>query len=186
MHIQKEQVSHTRLQIFRRVVTNENRRRDYAYRLSYELDVGSSIDPDMEDIAALEEELLNPSTSANPANANVHAQNQSVMLDDGGDLPEDWDLDDEELAEMYEEYVREIEADQQQQQQQLIDVNPSIGTDSPVETVDDMYWAMDDLMEGWYPLAAALYLLLHFIYLSSMLSICDTFSGQYKPLKTHI
>ena len=130
-------------------MTNENRRRDYAYRLSYELDVGSSIDPDMEDIAALEEELLNvptnPSTSANPANMNANAQNQSVMLD-GGDLPEDWDLDDEELAEMYEEYVREIEADQQQQQP--IDPNPSIGTGSPAETVDDMYWAMDDLMEG--------------------------------------
>ena len=69
------------------------------------------------------------------------------MLDDGGDLPEDWDLDDEELAEMYEEYVREIEAGQQQQQQP-IDVNPSIGTASPVETADDMFWAMDDLMEG--------------------------------------
>ena len=149
-------------------MTNENRRRDYAYRLSYELDVGSSIDPDMEDIAALEEELLNPSTSANPANMNANAQSQSVMLD-GGDLPEDWDLDDEELAEMYEEYVREIEADQQQQQP--IDVNPSIGTGLPVEAADDMYWAMDDLMEGWYPLAAALYLLLYFIYLSSMLSI---------------
>ena len=126
-------------------MTNENRRRDYAYRLSYELDVGSSIDPDMEDIAALEEELLNPSISANPANVNPNAQNQSVMLDDGGDLPEDWDLDDEELAEMYEEYVKEIEADQQQQP---MDVNPGIGTGSPVETADDMYWAMDDLMEG--------------------------------------
>ena len=99
----------------------------------------------MEDIAALEEELLNPSTSANPANMNANAQSQSVMLD-GGDLPEDWDLDDEELAEMYEEYVREIEADQQQQQP--IDVNPSIGTGLPVEAADDMYWAMDDLMEG--------------------------------------
>ncbi|KZT35304.1 hypothetical protein SISSUDRAFT_1064589 [Sistotremastrum suecicum HHB10207 ss-3] len=42
----------------KRVLSNEERKRKHAYRLSYDIDVGSSIDPNMYDIEAMERETL--------------------------------------------------------------------------------------------------------------------------------
>ena len=45
------------IQLFRRIMANTNRNRKHQYKVSYSLDVGSSFDPDMEDVASWEEEL---------------------------------------------------------------------------------------------------------------------------------
>lgn len=53
-------------ELFRRIVQSANHRSRHAYRLSYSLEVGSSFDPDLEDVSAWESELRTeplPSTS---------------------------------------------------------------------------------------------------------------------------
>ncbi|KAI6138436.1 hypothetical protein EDD17DRAFT_394500 [Pisolithus thermaeus] len=44
-------------ELFRRIVQSANHRSEHAYRLSYSLEVGSSFDPDLEDVSAWENEL---------------------------------------------------------------------------------------------------------------------------------
>jgi hypothetical protein len=44
-------------QLFRRIVQNTERIRKHSYRLSYNFEVGSSIDPNMEDVPGWEAEL---------------------------------------------------------------------------------------------------------------------------------
>ncbi|KAJ8516714.1 hypothetical protein ONZ45_g6007 [Pleurotus djamor] len=44
-------------ELFRRIMNHANRKSVHAYRLSYAEDVGSSFDPDMEDVEAWEREL---------------------------------------------------------------------------------------------------------------------------------
>lgn len=44
-------------ELFRRIVQSANHRSRHAYRLSYSLEVGSSFDPDLEDLSAWESEL---------------------------------------------------------------------------------------------------------------------------------
>lgn len=43
--------------LFRRIMAQSNRKMDHSYRLSYALEVGSSFDPDIEDVAEWENEL---------------------------------------------------------------------------------------------------------------------------------
>jgi len=76
------------LQLFRRIIRNEKRKNDHAFRLSYELDFGSSIDPNMMDVTEWEAELEETETPP---------------------PPEDLDYDDEELAALCEEYERHQE-----------------------------------------------------------------------------
>lgn len=45
------------VKIFRRIMANENRTREHAFRVSFEQNVGSSIDPSMEDITEWEKQL---------------------------------------------------------------------------------------------------------------------------------
>ncbi|KAI0043585.1 hypothetical protein FA95DRAFT_1563171 [Auriscalpium vulgare] len=45
-------------ELFRRIIASANQKQRHSYRVSYELDVGSSLDPDLQDIAEIEEELL--------------------------------------------------------------------------------------------------------------------------------
>lgn len=45
------------IQLFRRIMANTNRNRRHQYKILYSLDVGSSFDPDMEDVASWEQEL---------------------------------------------------------------------------------------------------------------------------------
>ncbi|EGO03338.1 hypothetical protein SERLA73DRAFT_174788 [Serpula lacrymans var. lacrymans S7.3] len=44
-------------ELFRRIMSNANHKRRHSYRLSYSHDVGSSFDPDMEDVSHWEDEL---------------------------------------------------------------------------------------------------------------------------------
>jgi len=44
-------------QLFRRIIANAAHKKTHAYRLSYSHDVGSSFDPDMEDVSLWESEL---------------------------------------------------------------------------------------------------------------------------------
>ncbi|KAG1729521.1 uncharacterized protein EDB91DRAFT_1159470 [Suillus paluster] len=44
-------------ELFRRIIANTAHKKNHAYRLSYSCDVGSSIDPDMEDVSRWESEL---------------------------------------------------------------------------------------------------------------------------------
>ncbi|SJL04843.1 uncharacterized protein ARMOST_08214 [Armillaria ostoyae] len=47
-------------EFFQRIVEDANRRIQYMYKLSYANEVGSSLDPDMKDIGAWEDELHEP------------------------------------------------------------------------------------------------------------------------------
>jgi len=44
-------------ELFRRIMVNTSRKQKHSYRLSYAYEVGSSIDPDMEDVGRWEDEL---------------------------------------------------------------------------------------------------------------------------------
>jgi len=50
-------IIHALSQLFRRIMRNAEHRSQHAYRVSYALEVGSSVDPDMEDVAGWENEL---------------------------------------------------------------------------------------------------------------------------------
>ncbi|EPQ53545.1 hypothetical protein GLOTRDRAFT_139742 [Gloeophyllum trabeum ATCC 11539] len=55
-------------ELFRRIMNSVNRKAQHAYRVSYEWEVGSSIDPDMEDVSRWEQELHEESAEeAQPA-----------------------------------------------------------------------------------------------------------------------
>ena len=94
----------------------------------------------MEDVAALEEELLaasknTPSSSHTPAPAPNTASVDEV--------PDEWDVGDDELAAMYDEYLQE----QEKEQQRLQETN-SGNTDSSFNTHESSSLTMDDLMES--------------------------------------
>ena len=44
--------------LFRRIMASAKRKERHRYRVSYQLDVGSSLDPDMEDVEEWERELI--------------------------------------------------------------------------------------------------------------------------------
>lgn len=90
-------------ELFRRIMANTNRNRKHQYKVSYSLDVGSSFDPDMEDVASWEEELTGsvPGGSHPPSSSST-----SVIPVTPMDELTPEDLDDEELAEYAEECAR--------------------------------------------------------------------------------
>ncbi|OAX39943.1 hypothetical protein K503DRAFT_738519 [Rhizopogon vinicolor AM-OR11-026] len=47
-------------ELFRRIIANAAHKKNHSYRLSYSQDVGSSFDPDMEDVSLWESELQGP------------------------------------------------------------------------------------------------------------------------------
>ena len=47
-------------QLFRRIMTSARHKQQHNFRLSYQLEVGSSVDPDMEDVSRWEHELQGP------------------------------------------------------------------------------------------------------------------------------
>lgn len=133
-------------------MSNERRRIEHAYRLSYELDVGSSIDPNMEDVAALEQELLAASSGSGSSATSSTVQNESPP----DELLEEWDVDDDELAAMYEEYMNEVENEEQKQFQlqsqqqanyQLTTSNNALNAFEE-DMGGDSDITLDDLMEG--------------------------------------
>ncbi|KAF8628067.1 hypothetical protein AX17_006070 [Amanita inopinata Kibby_2008] len=77
-------------ELFRRIMESSQRKKQHAYRVSYALEVGSSFDPDMEDVATWEEELR-----ACPA-ASTSASNEARSSDEN--MPPPPDLEEEEVA----------------------------------------------------------------------------------------
>ena len=53
-------------QLFRRIMASARNKQRHNFRLSYQLEVGSSFDPDMEDISRWEDELEGPTPIAPP------------------------------------------------------------------------------------------------------------------------
>lgn len=79
----------------------DKRKRLYNYRLSYEYDVGSSFDPDMEDISTWEAELRQDAPSSTPT-----AVPSSTPTVTDVEPPDDIEaVDDDELAALYDQYV---------------------------------------------------------------------------------
>ncbi|KAH9477567.1 hypothetical protein JR316_0009789 [Psilocybe cubensis] len=101
-------------ELFRRIVANANRREKHSYRLSYAQEVGSSFDPELEDISSWEAELSGmPSADSRggtkpPASTSGNSNFSSWPVPDESDeyLVTPDDLDEEELAEYAEEYYR--------------------------------------------------------------------------------
>ncbi|KAK2465105.1 hypothetical protein APHAL10511_002913 [Amanita phalloides] len=75
-------------ELFRRIIENGHRKRQHAYRVSYALEVGSSFDPDMEDVTQWEEELgcIPP----------ISSSGESLLSEDM--LPPDFEDEDEVAA----------------------------------------------------------------------------------------
>jgi len=84
------------------MILADRRKESYNARLMYELEVGSSVDPDMEDIDSLERELM---TVVQPGDTS------SQPLAPGFGVPDDSLLEDDEdrLAELYHEYLKSEE-----------------------------------------------------------------------------
>ncbi|KAG6813900.1 hypothetical protein H0H92_005749 [Tricholoma furcatifolium] len=84
-------------ELFRRIVQHANRRTRHSYRLSYADEVGSSFDPNLENVEEWESELITPGPTSSQ-------QAVGRSLDEEELTPED--LDDEELEAYAEECVR--------------------------------------------------------------------------------
>lgn len=106
---------HGILQLFRRLMDNMNRKDRHSYRVSYAQEVGSSFDPDMEDIDRWEKELHSkrPSCHLVPSlrlflapNTEDHSSRESIATPRLLEERPPVDLDDEELQEYAEECAR--------------------------------------------------------------------------------
>ncbi|KAG7453060.1 uncharacterized protein BT62DRAFT_925600 [Guyanagaster necrorhizus] len=103
---------------FKRIVEHANRRTQHAYKLSYANEVGSSLDPDMEDLGAWEAELHESELQSSPRREETTPEEREIAelqayadecerqaaLADFEDIPEafwdDSDLDEAELDTM--------------------------------------------------------------------------------------
>ncbi|THH16606.1 hypothetical protein EW146_g4067 [Bondarzewia mesenterica] len=83
-------------ELFRRIMASANRKRQHQYRVSYQLDVGSSFDPDMEDVGEWERQL------------GVFAHAPSCLVSSSLPHPTP-DLDNEEEAAALAQYAEECE-----------------------------------------------------------------------------
>ncbi|KAF9525440.1 hypothetical protein CPB83DRAFT_897039 [Crepidotus variabilis] len=107
-------------ELFRRIVANAERKEKHAYRLSYAREVGSSFDPDLEEVDRLEQEFTAPDTMrsrsvsvplAGPSTA-ASGPPSSVHPEDEEDIPLDFeDLNDEQLQAYAEELASREEFD---------------------------------------------------------------------------
>ncbi|KAH8115932.1 hypothetical protein DFH11DRAFT_1542736 [Phellopilus nigrolimitatus] len=78
-------------ELFRRVVANEKRKRAHAYALSYEIDVGSSFDPNIEDVAEWEDDLRSPSPNNTPTRSQTSRLQNSSYQEEEPIPPDDFD-----------------------------------------------------------------------------------------------
>lgn len=86
----------------------DRRRDNYKARLSYELEVGSSLDPDIDDIDALERETVQPVVlprSSPPPYDENDMEEVEQGLDEG----------DVDAAALYEAYAKELEEDDEEE-----------------------------------------------------------------------
>ncbi|KAF9558560.1 hypothetical protein CPC08DRAFT_751378 [Agrocybe pediades] len=93
-------------ELFRRIVANANRKQTHSYRVSYALEVGSSFDPDLEDVDRWEQELSGGYTTTTATTNTNNSSGGTTTTTDGETLVTPDDLDDEELEEYAEEYAR--------------------------------------------------------------------------------
>jgi hypothetical protein len=61
-------------QLFHRIIASASQKNRYSYRLSFQNEVGSSIDPDMEDIATWERLLHGMTARSHPSKGSLMAQ----------------------------------------------------------------------------------------------------------------
>ncbi|PBL03952.1 hypothetical protein ARMGADRAFT_1157958 [Armillaria gallica] len=105
-------------EFFQRIVEHANRRTQHAYKLSYADEVGSSLDPDMEDLGAWEAELHESESQSSPRREELTPEEREIAelqayadecerqaaLADFEDIPEafwdDSDLDEGEVDAM--------------------------------------------------------------------------------------
>jgi len=133
-------------ELFRRIMANERRKYEHAYRLSYEQDVGSSFDPNMVDVGEWEAELK------------VDDVGSDAVETEDPPPPEEFDIDDDELAAWYDEYVF---AQEREQAQQVVSGVSDPSAEFPgvsLETGLDQSWvasvsegsvsSMDTIMDG--------------------------------------
>ncbi|RDB27481.1 hypothetical protein Hypma_003860 [Hypsizygus marmoreus] len=85
-------------ELFRRIMENANRKEKHSYRVSYAHDVGSSFDPDMDNVDEWEDELGEPH--------NTHARPSSGQSEQPQTELTPVDLEDEELEAYAEECAR--------------------------------------------------------------------------------
>ncbi|KAK0441429.1 hypothetical protein EV421DRAFT_1959119 [Armillaria borealis] len=79
-------------ELFQRIVEYANRRTQHAYKLSYADEVGLSLDPDMEDLAAWDMELTPEEREIAELQAYVDECERQAALTDFEDVPEEfWD-----------------------------------------------------------------------------------------------
>ncbi|KAF4616311.1 hypothetical protein D9613_008374 [Agrocybe pediades] len=85
-------------------VANANRKQTHSYRVSYALEVGSSFDPDLEDVDRWEQELSGGYTTTTATTNTNNSSDGTTTTAETLVTPDD--LDDEELEEYAEEYAR--------------------------------------------------------------------------------
>ncbi|TFK41785.1 hypothetical protein BDQ12DRAFT_720597 [Crucibulum laeve] len=88
-------------ELFRRIMANTNRKDKHSYKVSYAQEVGSSFDPDMEDINSWEEELVGSFTRLPPPQLHITSSSEVEDLSPV-------DLDDEELEAYAEECAKRV------------------------------------------------------------------------------
>ncbi|KAF8882517.1 hypothetical protein CPB84DRAFT_1750888 [Gymnopilus junonius] len=84
-------------ELFRRIMANTNRKQKHAYNISYAIEVGSSFDPDLEDVSTWERELVDAEAHATASNTAMQPEEDILTPDE---------LDEQELQEYAEEYAR--------------------------------------------------------------------------------
>ncbi|PPQ78246.1 hypothetical protein CVT25_011705 [Psilocybe cyanescens] len=107
-------------ELFRRIVANASRKQTHSYRLSYAQEVGSSFDPDIEDVSSWEAELSAVNSAESRGETIPYASTSGgsstafSSWPESEEFEEDFvtpvDLDEEELAEYAEEYYARHEA----------------------------------------------------------------------------
>jgi len=106
-------------QLFRRIMQNVNHKQRHSYRLSYADEVGSSLDPDMEDVSRWEHQLLGkcppliPDFFLNVSQQLTEPTTSTSHPPPNPSVPEltPEEFEDEELAVYADEYVRRAAED---------------------------------------------------------------------------
>jgi hypothetical protein len=93
---------HILFQLFRRIIDSAKHKQRYSYRLSFQNDVGSSIDPDMEDVAEWERNLQGAVTCyrlmSRDGSSTKYISEDGPLGREEPDLPRS-EFDEEEIAE---------------------------------------------------------------------------------------
>ncbi|TFK49495.1 hypothetical protein OE88DRAFT_1809772 [Heliocybe sulcata] len=87
-------------ELWRRIMVSASHKAKHAYRVDYEWEVGSSLDPDMEDVSRWEQELQEEPREEQLAPPDLEEEElaayaeEAALWDELGGLPDDFDLSD--------------------------------------------------------------------------------------------